>query len=155
MPVPYIEQVRRMYPDLPPYHWSTHDTTPLTMLARPLTTCRVALVSSGGVYLATQPPFTTDARDVSFREIPVDAPTDVLRIGHPSTAAAVSDLNTVLPISRLTELAATGVLGELASPALSFVGRVLARGLVRQHMVPWIVERLRTMRIDAAFFVPV
>jgi hypothetical protein len=155
MPVPYMDQVRRMYPGLPPYRWSVNDTVPLTPLDRPLSTCRAALVSSAGIYVDGQPPFTTDARDVTFREIPVDVEMSALRVGHPSTAAAVSDLNTVLPLVPLKELARDGVFRELASPALSFVGRVLARGLVKQHMIPWVVARLRALQVDAAFFVPV
>ncbi|MBI4636622.1 MAG: hypothetical protein HY727_09780 [Candidatus Rokubacteria bacterium] len=155
MPVPYIEQVRRMYPDLPAYQWAVNERAPLTPLRKPLRECRVALVSSAGVYLPAQPAFRTDAKDVSFREIPADADVETLLVGHPSTAAAVTDLDTVFPLDRLRELARAGVLGGLASPALSFVGRVLSRGLLRRDMVPWLVERLRALDVDAAFFVPV
>ena len=155
MPVPYIEQVRRMYPDLPPYQWAVNERAPLTPVRKPLRECRVALVSSAGVYLPGQPAFRTDAKDVSFREIPADADVAALLVGHPSTAATVTDLNTVFPLDRLRELARAGMIGALASPALSFVGRVLARGRLKRDMVPWLVERLRALDVDAAFFVPV
>ncbi len=74
MPVRYIDQVRQViYPSQPPYQWSTFATTPWTPLAKPLTKCRIALLSSGGIHRKDQPPFDAVKNDLSWREIPVDA----------------------------------------------------------------------------------
>ena len=156
MPVRYIEQVRRHFPDHLPYQWSTFETSPLTPLSKPLSRCRIALISSSGVYREDQAPFGDVKNDLTWREIPTDVdPTD-LRISHYSkNAKAVTDVNTVFPFQRLRELAAEGVIRELASPAFTFMGRIFARTRLQKEMAPALLERLRAMDVDAALLVPV
>ena len=157
MPVRYIDQVRQViYPSQPPYQWSTFATTPWTPLAKPLTKCRIALLSSGGVHRKDQPPFDAVKNDLSWREIPVDADLRDCRISHYSkNAQRVEDYNTVLPLERLRELAAEGFIGSLAPLAFSFMGRIFKRTELQKEMAPGIVERLRVLDVDAALLVPV
>ena len=156
MPVRYIEQVRKIYADQPPYQWSTHDWSPLVRPAKPLSRCRIALLSSSGIYRKDQAPFDDVKNDLTWREIPTDADPADLRISHYSkNAKAVTDVNTVFPYQRLQELAAEGVIGELASPAFTFMGRIFARTRLQKEMAPAILERLRALAVDAALLVPV
>ena len=156
MPVRYIEQVRLHFPDHPPYQLSTFETSPLTPLAKPLSRCRIALISSSGVYREDQAPFGDVKNDLTWREIPTDVDPADLRISHYSkNAKAVTDVNTVFPFQRLRELVGEGVIGELASPAFTFMGRIFARTRLQKEMAPALLERLRAMDVDAALLVPV
>jgi hypothetical protein len=56
-PVPYIEQIRRLYPNEPPYQWTVNLTSPWTPMVKPVRECRIALISSGGMYHPSQEPF--------------------------------------------------------------------------------------------------
>ncbi len=156
MPVRYIEQVRLHFPDQSPYQWSTYETSPLTPLPKPLSRCRIALLSSSGVYRKDQAPFDDVKNDLTWREIPTDVDPRDLRISHFSkNAKAVTDVNTVFPVSRLRELAAEGFVGELASPAFTFMGRIFMRTRLQKEMAPALLERLRALAVDAALLVPV
>ncbi len=157
MPVRYIDQVRQViYPNQPPYQWSTFETTPWTPLTKPLKKCRVALLSSSGIHLKDQPPFDSVKNDLSWREIPIDADPRDFRISHYSkNAQRVEDYNTVLPLERLRELAAEGFVGSLAPLAFTFMGRIFKRTELQKQMAPGIVERLRGLDADVALLVPV
>ena len=156
MPVRYIEQVRQHYADQPPYQWSTYEGSPLARLAKPLARCRIALLSSSGVNHKDQAPFDDVKNDLTWREIPTDVDPADLKISHFSkNAKAVTDVNTVFPFQRLRELAAEGLIGELASPAFTFMGRIFARTRLQKEMAPALLGRLRALAADAALLVPV
>ena len=156
MPVRYIEQVRRFYAAEPSYQWSSYDSSPLAPLRKPLSRCRIALLSSSGIYRQDQPPFDDVKNDLTWREIATDADPKELRISHFSkNAKAVTDVNTVFTFQRLRELAAEGVIGELASPAFTFMGRIFTRTRLQKEMAPALLERLRALAVDAALLVPV
>ncbi len=156
MPVRYIEQVRRIYAAEPPYQWSSYDSSPLAPVGKPLSRCRIALLSSSGIYRQDQPLFDDVKNDLTWREIPTDVAIADLRISHFSkNAKAVTDVNTVFPIQRLRELAAEGFIGELASPAFTFMGRIFTRTRLQKEMAPALLERLYALGVDAALLVPV
>ena len=156
MPVRYIEQVRQHYADQPPYQWSTYEGSPLASLRKPLSRCRIALLSSSGIYRKDQAPFGDVKNDLTWREIPTDLDPGDLKISHFSkNAKAVTDVNTVFPFQRLRELAAEGFIGELASPAFTFMGRIFSRTRLQKEMEPALLGRLRAMDVDAALLVPV
>ena len=156
MPVGYIEQVRKFYAEQPPYQWSTYETSPLTPLGKPLSRCRIGLLSSSGIYRKDQAPFEDVKNDLTWREISTDVDPADLRISHFSkNAKAVTDVNTVFPFQRLRELAAEGFIGELASPAFTFMGRIFMRSRLQKEMAPALLERLRALAVDAVLLVPV
>jgi D-proline reductase (dithiol) PrdB len=154
MPIAYIPRTRERYAGYRPYKWATNDDAPWTPLGRPIRDCRLALVSSGGFYLRDQPPFHDN--DASTRLIPMDTDPADLRIYHHGYRDddADRDPNCVLPLARLRELAAVGVIGELAPAAVSFVTLYSARREVEER-APQVVEALRAMGTDAALMVPV
>jgi D-proline reductase (dithiol) PrdB len=148
--------VRKFYADQPPYQWSTYEGSPLASLRKPLSRCRIALLSSSGIYRKDQAPFGDVKNDLTWREIPTDLDPAALKISHFSkNAKAVTDVNTVFPFQRLRELAAEGFIGELASPAFTFMGRIFSRTRLQKEMAPALLERLRAMDVDAALLVPV
>ena len=154
-PVAYIPRTRELYPDHPPYRWVVSQDTPWTPLKAPLSRCRVALITSGGVHLKDQQPFHS-RDDTSYREIPRDVDFEDLRISHFGylTQDAVADPNCVFPLERLRELEAEKIIGEVADPAYSMMGGIYSTRRVREELTPPIVELLVQREVDVLFLVP-
>jgi D-proline reductase (dithiol) PrdB len=97
-------------------------------LNKPLSELRVALGTSGGVYVKTQPPFDmiSHAGDDSVRWIPGHADSRDLRFAHDhyDHTDADQDPNCMFPLDRLRELAAEKVIGSVAAEHVSFMGFV-------------------------------
>jgi D-proline reductase (dithiol) PrdB len=145
-----------MYAHLPPYRWVVNEDAPWTPLVKPLSRCRVALLSSGGVHHVAQPPFHT-RDDTSLREISRDVKLKDLRISHFGyrTEDAKADPNCVFPIERMRELEAEGFIGELADPAYTCMGGIYSARRVVTELAPALVERVKRARADLFFLVPV
>jgi D-proline reductase (dithiol) PrdB len=91
-------------------------------LNKPLTECRVAIVTTAALHTSDQPRFL--GGDQSFRELPASA--DGLVLGHISPnydrSGFIADPNVVFPIDRLSEMAAEGAIGSVASRHIAFLG---------------------------------
>lgn len=90
--------------------------------AKPLSECRVAIVSSAALHHPDDDSFA--AQDSSFRQL--DGTRRDVQLGHWSPnfdrSGFAHDINVVYPIDRLQELAAQGVIGDVAPRHLSFAG---------------------------------
>ena len=158
-PVDYIARTRARYERLgyPPYRWVYHrDAPPFAPLAKPLREARVGLVGSGGIYRAGQIAFH-HRDDLSFREIPSDAPVEQLRATHFAydLADARRDPNAVFPLGTLRDLVAQGRIGGLGPFAYGFMGGIYSARKVRDWLAPAIASRLQRDAVDAALLVPV
>ena len=154
MPVDYIPRTRELYDDFTPYRWVVNDTVPFTPLTKPIASCRVALLTSGGVMYRDQPRFHRE--DASYRRIPKNARRDELNVwhfGYP-TADAQQDPNCVFPLERIRELEAERVIGELIDPAFSFMGGIYSARKVRDELAPKIIDELKHAHADAFLLVP-
>ena len=102
-------------PTTPPPVW--------TPVSKPLNKSRVAFATAGGIHLKTQTPFNA-AGDFSIREIPSDTPSDKLMVTHGGydNSDVNKDINAMLPIDRLRELAAEGFIGSIAPILVGFMG---------------------------------
>jgi D-proline reductase (dithiol) PrdA len=102
-------------PDVPPAVW-----TPVT---KPLETMRVALVTAGGVHMRSQERFIVSG-DSSYREIPGDVKSEYLMVTHGGydNSDANKDINCMFPLDRLRELAAAGVIKEVAPTHVGLMG---------------------------------
>lgn len=141
--------------------WRRIDPVPWTPLRKPLSECRLALVSSAGFILPGQEPFQANLAggDGSFREIPSDVDVSTLVDAHRSPsfdhAGMDSDPNLAFPIDRARELAAAGRIRSVNHRHLSFMGSITAPGrLIRDH-APEAARRLREDGADVALLVPV
>ena len=120
----------------------------------------VALVTTAGVHLASDPAFDmVDADgDPGVREIPGDVDPRLLTITHRyyDHWAADRDINVVLPLERLRELVDEGRVGAMAPRAFSFMGHIDGRHLVTlmEQTAPMVAERLRADRAEAVFVTP-
>jgi hypothetical protein len=95
--------------------------------------------------------------DSSFRVLPRDARTGEVQISHLHINPAFirQDLNCVMPLERLAELAALGEVGDSAPSHYSYSGYTLRPGRVLHESVPSIVDRMRQERVDAVLLIPV
>lgn len=133
---------------------------PWTPLAKPLSRCRVALVTTAGVHRRDDVPFDMADRDgdATYRLIPHEAAPETLCITHDyyDHRDADKDLNIVLPRDRLQELAQEHVIGEVAPFHYSFMGHIDGRHLQRllTDTAPAVAQQLAREEVDAAVLTP-
>ena len=136
-------------------------TPPNTPLHKELNRCRVALITTAGLYLQEQKSY--DDRiiggDCSYREIPNTIETQVLALGHRSKAfdasGTESDINLVFPLDRFRELETEGKIGSLNDRHFSFMGSITKpKPLIRQT-APEVAKLLKSDEVDVAFLTPV
>jgi D-proline reductase (dithiol) PrdB len=136
---------------------------PFTPLAKPLAECTVALVSTAGIARTDDQPFDQQRErrdpwwgDPSFRVIPLGTTERDIRVYHlhidPRFGEA--DLDVLLPMRRLGELAQEGFVGRPAPSHYSVMGYILEPTVLVEETAPAIVERLRAERVDAVALVP-
>src|SRR5262249_30406640 len=107
---------------------------PFTMLTKPLRECTVALVSTAAIARNDDLPFDQEGErrnpwwgDPSFRVIPLGTTEEDVKLYHMhiDTRFGESDLDVVLPMRRLTELACEGVIRRPAPTHYSVMGYIL------------------------------
>ena len=133
---------------------------PWTRVTRPVERSTIALVTTAGVHLASDLPF--DMRDPdgdpSVRAFPSDVDPRRLTITHRyyDHTAADRDINVVLPVDRLRELADEGRVGGVAPRVYSFMGHIDGRHLATliDETAPSVAERLRADGAEAVFLTP-
>lgn len=129
------------------------EDSPWTPLKRPLKEARVALVSTGGVYIKDkQDPYNTDG-DISYRVIPRDTPKERLGVAHThyDTSGAVKDINVIFPYQRLQEIEKEEVVGSFAETCYGFMGfipRPLVPSLLTES-APEVAQRLKADGVEA------
>lgn len=139
---------------------ATGGVIPWTAPRRPLARATVALVTTGGVHLRSQPPFdmSDPDGDPTWREVPVAADRAELTITHDyyDHADADRDLNLVFPAERLREMAERGVIGALHPTAVSFMGHIDGRHVetLRTKSAPEAARLLASAGVDYALLVP-
>ena len=133
---------------------------PWSPLTKPLSECRLAVVTTAGLHLAGDRPFDVDSAhgDPSFRSFPSEAEHSDLRVSHTHFSRRYfdADPNVILPLDCLRELADNGVL-HLAPRFFSFgfAGK-LTRELVdpERGTAPRLAAELHDDGVDLALLVP-
>ena len=142
------------------YPFRTVDWMPGARLEKPLSQSKLALISSAGLHLSSQPPFDLALRggDFSFRELPNTLDVRQLRISQRSSdfdqAGARKDANLVFPLERLRELVDRKEIAELNHRHFSFMGSISAPGRLLSDSAPQVAEMFREDGVDAVFLVP-
>jgi D-proline reductase (dithiol) PrdB len=143
------------------YRWRKIDPVPWAPLEKPLSDCRLALVSSAGFVTPNQAAFDGSVRggDSSFRSIPSDFPSadliDTHRSGSFDHEGMARDPNLALPIDRARELVESGRIDSVGEEHISFMGAITAPGRLVRDTAPEIARRLVEGRVDVVLLVPV
>lgn len=96
---------------------------PYTPVTQKLNEMSIALVSSGGVYLAEQDPYGDDS-DNSYRVITGDSDPSKLRFKHEhyDISEAKKDANVIFPLQLLHDLANEGFIRKVSNKHIGFRG---------------------------------
>ena len=143
-------------------------TTPFTRVSSPLSQVRIALLTTGGLYLkGKQQPFDTERErrdpdwgDPTYRVIPRDAKLSDIGVAHLhyNPADIEEDFNILLPIHRFLEMEAAGEIGSLAPSSYSTMGY---QGHPRPDWTLWqeqygpeMVDRMKSEGVEAVLLTP-
>lgn len=144
--------------DLTGYPFVENIHTPFTPVRRALPMLNLALITSAGAYIDGTDPFDTASKDgdMNFREIPVEVEAGDLRYAAKGydPAAVLNDRNVQIPIDRLLEYQANGVIGGLNSVWWSISSHIPNAARVAGELAPNLAERLARYDIHAALFIP-
>lgn len=139
-------------------HVNEHHNRPEATLAKPLHECRVALLTSAGAHLKSDPPFNVDnpAGDHTIRIIPSDTNEEDLTVTHIyyDTKSAKIDPSIVFPLKQLKSMADEGIIGSLSDTNIGLNGGILDTALVEKESIPKVIERFRDEHVDVALLVP-
>jgi D-proline reductase (dithiol) PrdB len=136
---------------------------PWTPMARPLSECTVALISSGGIAMKDDAPFDQEGErrnpwwgDPSFRVIPKSATEKDVGVYHLhiNPTYALRDLNCLLPLRQLEEMELQGEIGKAAASHYSIMGYLLQPEAMLQESVPAIIQCLKDEGVDIVVLVP-
>ena len=138
---------------------------PWAPVSKPLSESRVSVVSTAGLSMRGDEPFDMETEkkrpswgDPTWRRLSRDVTTDTIQAHHLhiETSHLLQDLDVCFPVPLLRELAAEGVVGEVAPSHYSimgFQGPDLRR--LQQQSCGAIAEAMVEQQVDLALLVPV
>ncbi len=147
----------RLVSKVPPLKF---DSTPWVEVEKPLSTLKLALVTTAGLHLKSAEPFnmTDEKGDPSYRTIPSDIDPGELVITHDyyDHSDADKDINIVFPMERLRELVAMGRLGSLSPNFYGFMGHITEDYIDRfvNKEIPAVANALKENGTDIALITP-
>lgn len=140
------------------YPFVKNRRAPFTPARRALSMVNLALISSAGAYIDGTDPFNTAVADgdLNFREIPAEIEAGDLRFAARGydPKAVEQDINSQLPLARLFEFEANGIIGQLNPVFWSFCGYIPNAARLVEEMLPHLVERVLRYEVQAALLIP-
>ena len=137
-----------------------NEDSPWTAMSKSLSECKVALVTTAGLHVRGDKPFTTakNGGDASFRVIPrLTDPADIVQshtsIGFDRTSI-YKDINITFPIDRLNELVALGKIGSLSDYYYSFMGALRNPAGLTDEYGPEVAKNLIAEGVDVVLLIP-
>ena len=137
-----------------------NEDSPWVEMSKPLSECKVALVTTAGLHVRGDNPFTTakNGGDASFRVIPrITDPADIVQshtsIGFDRTSI-YKDINITFPIDRLNELVALGKIGSLSDIYYSFMGALRNVTGLTDEYGPEVAKKLLDEKVDVVLLTP-
>ncbi|MCP4422296.1 MAG: hypothetical protein GY805_37280 [Chloroflexi bacterium] len=154
-----------------PGHFA-YDDAPFAPLPKLLSNLKLGLLTSSGHFVDGDDPQPFGEENMSQLEatarigeflretpvlsvIPVDTPPEQLRVRHGGydIRGAAADPNVIVPLTHLQKLAQSGVIGQLAANAYSFVG-ACAQTPLRKKRAPQWAAMLKQQGIEAMLLLP-
>lgn len=140
------------------YPFVENTNAPFAPMRRALPMLNLALISSAGAYIDGTTAFDTESRDgdVSYREIPIEVEAEDLLYASRGydTSAVRQDMNSQIPVERLLEYEANGVIGRLNHVWWSLNGWIPNAQAVAEQLAPQLVERAARYEVQAALLIP-
>lgn len=143
----------------PAFQLLTNEFVPWTQWLPRVGESKVALVSTGGLFLKHGLHERFDLQnphgDPSFREFPSVVADEDLDLAHGriDERYARQDVNVLFPLERLRSLAAGGYIGAVAPFAYSFMGHVTRPLELLANYAPSVAYRMRRMGADLALII--
>ncbi len=136
---------------------------PWTPMSKPLSQTTIALVTSAGISLKSDPPFDMEREkrdplwgDRSFRMIPrgtTEKEIDVNHL-HINTNLVKQDINIILPLARMAELEQERIIGRLAPTAYSFYGFQWQNTDFLKEAIEPISKKMKLEGVEAVLMTP-
>ena len=136
---------------------------PWTPLAKPLNQTTLSVITSAGISLKSDRPFDMEREkreplwgDRSFRVIPrqtTEREIDANHL-HINTRYIKEDINVMLPLARMAELEAEGIIGRLAPHAYSFYGFQWKNTDFLKEAIEPIVQKMKAEGVEAVLLTP-
>jgi hypothetical protein len=150
----YIDLSREFYAAhgyAKPYAWLSHRSVPFAKLEKPLSECRVALVTTAD--LEKPPGESAQERHLSrkvYAQAVEDAPEHfyTLDLQWDQETTHTDDNNSFMPLNRLAECAANGKIGS-ASPRFYGVETDYSQGKTSKKSAPRVLEFCKADDVDA------
>ena len=151
----YIELVNEITADLPPLPIAELGPPVLTPLAKPLSECKVMIVSTAGVHQKADPPFRP-INDMTFRRISQFAEPEQIKPSHPAPVRrpGEADINVVHPYQRLAELASERFIGGVTEYHLSCLGAIKKLRELVTELAPQMALAAKEGGADVVLVVP-
>jgi D-proline reductase (dithiol) PrdB len=136
---------------------------PWTPMAKPLNQTTIALVTSAGISLKTDPPFDMEREkreplwgDRSYREIPRGTTEKDIEVNHLhiNTNYIKQDINVILPLARMAEFEKEKIIGHLAPTSYSFYGFQWKSTDYLKGAIEPISMRMKIERVEAVLMTP-
>jgi D-proline reductase (dithiol) PrdB len=151
-----INLVRKKW--VPEFQLQYGTDIPWTPFQKKINESRVTLVSTAGVYLKGETPFTDHygLGDPSYREIPLNTSSSQLDHFHEhyDHTNAYKDINCIFPIERLKELVDQKFIGSLTQYHYSFMGYVPIPHPLITRTAPDLAKKLLMQETNIAILVP-
>lgn len=164
VPIPYLARIRSYYQTLgyeKPYVWAHHEQVPFTPMTKPLSECRLALVTTAAPYQPDKgnqgpgAPYNGAAKFHKVYSLPSDSAPD-LRISHISydrQHTTAEDMRSWCPLAQMQQFAASGEIGGLTEHFHGVPTNRSQKTTLTQD-APEILRRIRKEQADAVVLVP-
>ncbi len=136
---------------------------PWTPMSKSLSRVTIALVTSAGISLKSDPPFDMEREkrepiwgDRSFRIIPKGTTEKDIHVNHLhiNTTYIKQDINVILPLARMAEFEKEGILGRLAPSAYSFYGFQWRNNDFLKEAIEPISKKMKLEGVEAVLLTP-
>jgi len=136
---------------------------PWTPMTKSLSGTTLALVTSAGISLKSDPPFNMEREkqeifwgDRSYRIIPRGTTENDIEANHLhiNTKYIKEDINVMLPLSRMAEFEKEGIIGRLAPTAYSFYGFQWQNTDFLREAIDPISEKIKIEGVKAVLLTP-
>lgn len=136
---------------------------PWTPMTKPLNQTSIALVTTAGISLKTDPPFDMEREkrepvwgDRSYRAIPKGTTEKEIDVNHLhiNTSYIKQDIDVILPLRRMAEFEQEKIIGRLAPTAYSFYGFQWQNTDFLNEAIEPISKRMKLEAVEAVLLTP-